>query len=58
MKRIIKCKICKKHKNVLYWTFSYFNFCAVSGCISISSFDSLRIIPIGITSSAIELKIV
>ena len=30
----------------------------VRGCISISSFDSLRIIPIGITCSAIELKIV
>ena len=30
---------------------------AITGCISISAFASLLFIPIGITSSAIELKI-
>ena len=31
--------------------------CTITGCISISAFTSLLVIPIGITSSAIGLKI-
>ena len=41
----------------LYWHLTYFNFCTNTGCISISSFASLIGVSIGITSSAIGLKI-
>ena len=40
----------------LYWALTYFTF-TVTGCVSISVLPSLVGIPIGITSSAIELKI-
>ena len=50
----------KNHKNVFLNYIEHFLILvsAVSGYISVSSFDFLCIIPIGITSSAIELKIV
>ena len=51
----------KKNKKV-YTTLNYTEnffifFSAVTGCISISVFTSLLSIPIGITTSAIRLKI-
>ena len=51
----------KKHKNI-YRAFTYIEnllslIDTVSGCVSIFTFVSLIHIPIGITSSAIELKI-
>ena len=51
----------EKH-NEICGTFNYFEqfiifISAVSGCVSISAFASLVGIPLGITSSAVELKI-
>ena len=51
----------KKHKNV-YRTLNYIEhflilISTVNGCVSISAFASLVGIPIGITSSAIGLKL-
>ena len=51
----------KKHKNFCA-TLNYFEHCLIlasriAGCISISAFASLIGIPIGVTSSAIGLKI-
>ena len=48
--------------NEICGTFNYFEqfiifISAVSGCVSISAFASLVGIPLGITSSAVELKI-
>ena len=40
----------------LYWIHTYFSFC-VTGCVSISAFASLVGIAIGITISALGLKI-
>ena len=53
--------ISKKHKKVCT-TVNYIQHflilgCTVTGCVSISAFASLVGIPIGITSSAIGLKI-
>ena len=51
----------KKHKKVCrvlnYIDHSLIVICTITGCVSISGFASLVAIPIGITSSAIELKI-
>ena len=51
----------RKHKKV-YTSLNYFKHflilaSSITGCISISSFTSLFGIPIGVTSSAIGLKI-
>ena len=40
----------------LHQTLTYFSLC-ITGCVSISAFTSLVGIPIGITSSAVGLKI-
>ena len=52
----------KKHKKVgrvlNYIDHSLFVISTITGCVSISAFPSLVGIPIGITSSAIGLKIV
>ena len=53
--------ISKKHKKVCT-TVNYIQHflilgCTITGCVSISAFASLVGIPIGITSSAIGLKI-
>ena len=51
----------KKHKNVCTTLHYIENFLilasTITGCISVSVFASLFGVPIGITSSAIELKI-
>ena len=55
----------KKHEKVLYYFVRGLNYIehllismsTVTGCVSISAFASLVGIPIGITSSAIGLKI-
>ena len=57
----------KKHKNVctrlnyiehfIIFTITGFTGFMITGCVSISAFSSLAGIPIGITSSAIGLKI-
>ena len=44
------------YNSKLYWTFSYLAS-TITECISISAFASLLGIPIGLTSSAIGLKI-
>ena len=44
------------YNSKLYWTFSFSAY-AITGCISISALASLLGIPIGITSSALGLKI-
>ena len=54
--------ISKKHKKV-YRVWNYIEHLVmlvstVNGCVSITAFASLVVIPIGITSSAIGLKIV
>ena len=54
--------ISKKHKKV-YRVWNYIEHLlmlvsTVNGCVSITAFASLVVIPIGITSSAIGLKIV
>ena len=42
----------------LYWAFAYFSFNNYwTGCVSISAFPLLGAIPVGITSSAVGLKI-
>ena len=51
----------KKHENV-YRVLNYIDhlliaICTITGCVSISAFASLVGIPIGITSSAIGLKV-
>ena len=43
------------YSSKLYWTLSFLGS-TITGCISISAFASLVGFPIGITSSAIELK--
>ena len=51
----------KKHKNVCrilnYIEHSLIIIFRIAGCVSISAFASLVVIPIGITSSAIRLKV-
>ena len=51
----------KKHKNVCrvlnYIDHLLIAICAITGCVSISVFASVVGIPIGITSSAIGLKV-
>ena len=51
----------KKHENVCrvlnYIDHLLIAICAITGCVSISAFASLVGIPIGITSSAIGLKV-
>ena len=44
------------HNSKWYWTLSYLGS-TITGCVSISAFASLVGIPIGITSSALGLKI-
>ena len=44
------------HNSKLYWTFLILAS-TITGCVSISGFDSLIVIPIRIVSSAIGLKI-
>ena len=44
------------HNSQLYWTCFYLAS-TITRCISISAFDSLLGIPIGIPSSAIGLKV-
>ena len=54
----MKIKIKKKHKNLcsfeLYWTLNVIY--TITGCFSVSAFASLVGISIGITSSAIGVK--
>ena len=51
----------KKHKNVCrilnYIEHSLIIVFRIAGCVSISAFASLVVIPIGITSSAMRLKV-